>query len=121
MNRILNPREEEIMHILWRLKKAFVKDILENLPDPKPPYNTVSSVVRKLESEGILGYHAYGNTHEYFPILQKSNYRKLMIGRVINNYFSGSPESLLSHFVREEKIDVEQLKQILDQIKDDDQ
>jgi BlaI family transcriptional regulator, penicillinase repressor len=119
MNRILNPREEEIMHILWRLKKAFVKEILNELPNPKPPYNTVSSVVRKLESEGIVGYRAYGNTHQYFPILQKSSYRKLMIGRVLRNYFSGSPESLLSHFVREEKIDVKQLKDLLDQLREE--
>ncbi|MBK8505096.1 MAG: BlaI/MecI/CopY family transcriptional regulator [Saprospiraceae bacterium] len=119
MSRILNPREEEIMHVLWQLKRAFVKDILEELPEPKPPYNTVSSVVRKLESEGIIGHQAYGNTHQYFAILQKTNYRKLMIGRVIRNYFSGSPESLLSHFVKEEKIDIDELKKILDQLKEE--
>jgi len=119
MKRILKPREEEVMHILWRLKRAFVKDILEEMPEPKPPYNTVSSVIRKLENEGIVGYEVYGNTHQYYPILQKNNYRKFMIGRVIRNYFSGSPESLLSHFVREENIDIDQLKQILDQMKEE--
>ena len=107
------------MHVLWRLKQAFVKDIIEQLPEPRPPYNTVSSVVRKLEAEGLVGHHTYGNTHQYFPILQKTNYRKFMIGRVIRNYFSGSPESLLSHFVKEENIDIEHLKKILEQIKEE--
>lgn len=119
MNRILTPREEEVMQILWKLKKAFVKEVLEELPEPRPPYNTVSSIVRKLESEGLVGYEVYGNTHQYFPILTKNSYRKFMIGRVIRNYFSGSPESLLSHFVKEEHIDVEQLREFLDHLKEE--
>lgn len=119
MSRILTPREEEIMQVLWKLKKAFVKEILDELPGPKPPYNTVSSVVRKLESEDLVGHTTYGNTHQYFPILQKGHYRKFIIGRMVRNYFSGSPESLLSHFVKEENIDVEHFRQILDQIKEE--
>ena len=119
MKRILTYREEEIMQILWRLKKAFVREIIEELPDPKPPYNTISSVVRKLESEGLVGFHAYGKTHQYYPILQKSKYRRMIVGRMIHNYFSGSPESLLSHFVKEEEIDAEHLKKLLEQIKEE--
>jgi len=119
MERILTPREEEVMQILWRLKKAFVKDILDELPIPKPPYNTVSSVVRKLEAEGLVGHRTFGNTHEYYPILKKSKYGQNMLGRMVSNYFSGSPESLLSHFVREEKIDPAVLKDLLDQINDE--
>ena len=106
------------MQILWTLNKAFVKDILEELPDPKPPYNTVSSIVRKLENEGFVDHHTYGNTHQYFPLLKKSQYRSTVFSRLLNNYFSGSPESLLSHFVKEEKMDPHELKTIIDRLKD---
>ena len=68
----LTHKEEEIMRILWDLKKGFVKDILEKMSEPKPPYNTISSTVRKLESMGYVGHEAFGKTHRYFPILKNS-------------------------------------------------
>ncbi len=119
MKRTLTPREEEIMQILWRLKAAFVKNILEEIPEPKPPYNTVSSIVRKLEREGMVGHEAYGNTHRYFPILKKSAYRRKMFGKLISDYFSNSPVDLLSHFVKEEKIDIEDLKALLNDLNEE--
>ena len=73
----LTKTEERIMQVLWKLKKAFVKDIIDALPDdPKPPYNTISSVVRLLEKKGYVGYKAYGKTYEYFPLISKLEYRK---------------------------------------------
>ena len=73
----LTKAEERIMQIFWKLKKAFVKDILNQLPDePKPPYNTISSVIRILTSKGYLKYKAYGKTYEYYPAIDKSEYRK---------------------------------------------
>lgn len=119
MKRTLTPREEEVMQILWHLKHAFVKEILAEIPEPKPPYNTVSSVVRKLESEGLISHEAFGNTHRYHPILKKSAYRRKMFGKLVSDYFSDSPVDLLSHFVKEEKIDVEELKDLLDKLKEE--
>lgn len=113
----LNEREELIMQILWRLKKAFVKEILAELPDPKPPITTVSSIVRKLDTEGVIGHDAFGKTHRYYPILEKSAYRKSFFQRMLNNYFGGSPEELLSFFVDEQDVPPEELEQLLDKIK----
>ncbi len=114
----LNPREEEVMQILWKLKKAFVKDILAEInADPKPPYNTVSSVVRKLVANGYIGYNAYGNTHQYYPILKKSQYANWTFRKLFEKYFEGSPEKLLSHFMREEQVAPDELKAILKNIK----
>src|ERR1700710_587257 len=101
----LTKTEERVMHILWQLKKCFVKDIIEAMPDePKPPYNTISSVVRLLEKKGYVGYKAYGKTYEYFPLIEKADYRKHSFGKFFKEYFDGSAESLLSFMVKEEKL-----------------
>lgn len=101
------------MHVLWKLKKSFVKDIIEHLPnDPKPPYNTISSVVRILEKKGYVGYTAYGKTYEYFPIISKSHYRSLAIEKLLANYFDNSAASLLSFMVKEEKLTQEELRKL---------
>jgi predicted transcriptional regulator len=115
----LTKAEERIMQIFWKLKKAFVKDVIEELPDdPKPPYNTISSVVRLLEKKGYLGYTAYGKTHEYHPIVSKSAYRKMYMKKLLSGYFDNSPASLLSFMVKEEKLseeEIQKLKDIIDQ------
>lgn len=101
----LTKTEERIMQVLWYLGTAFVKDIIDKLPDePKPPYNTISSVVRLLEKKGYVGYKAYGKTYEYFPLISKSAYRKHSFGRFFKEYFDGSAESLLSFMVKEENL-----------------
>lgn len=117
MDTMLNPREEEIMRILWKLQKAFVKDILAAMDPPLPPYNTVSSIVRKLEAEGLIGHTAYGNTHQYYPILQKKQYRKWSFERLFNHYFDRSPEALMSFFLNEESLDPENLEEIIRKLK----
>ena len=109
----LTKTEERIMQVLWNLKKAFVKDIIDALPDdPKPPYNTISSVVRLLERKGFVGYKAYGKTYEYFPLISKVEYRKAFFRTMLSGYFDNSAESLLSFMVKEQKISVEELKKI---------
>lgn len=113
----LTHREEEIMRILWKLKKAFVKEIVEQIPEPKPPYNTVSSVVRKLEKEGHVGFEAFGKTHRYFPLLKESHFKKSAFSSLMTNYFSGSPQELLSYFVDENNLSKEEIKELLDKIK----
>lgn len=116
----LTKAEERIMQIFWKLKKAFVKDVIEQISDePKPPYNTISSVVRILATKGYLGYKAYGKTYEYYPAISKSEYRKIQVKKVISGYFSDSPASLLSFMVKEEKLskeEIEKLKDIINKI-----
>lgn len=114
----LNHKEEEVMAILWRLGHAFVHDILAEMEAPQPPYNTVSSIVRKLQDEGLIGFEAFGKTHRYFPILKKEDYRKTAFQRMLDHYFGGSPADLLSYFVKEEKMDPGELDALLKKIKD---
>jgi len=113
----LTRTEERVMQILWKLKKAFVKDIIEAMPDdPKPPYNTISSVVRLLEKKEYVGYKAYGKTYEYFPLISKADYRKASFKKMFTNYFDNSVESLLSFMVKEETVSEEDVKKIKEMI-----
>ena len=112
----LTHREEAVMQILWKLEKAFVKEIVNEM-EPKRPINTVSSIVRKLKEDGHIGYEAFGKTHRYFPILKKEEYRKSSFQRFLDNYFGGSPEQVLSYFVKEENIKPNELNELLERIK----
>lgn len=112
----LTNKEEEIMHILWRLEKAFVKDVLAEVKGDKPHYNTLSTIIRNLEEKGYVGYTAYGKTHHYFPIITKEDYRKKFFNNAIDNYFNSSYKNVVSFFAKEEKISVEELKEIIDLI-----
>lgn len=109
----LTNKEEEIMHILWRLEKAFVKDVLGEIKEEKPHYNTLSTIIRKLEEKGYVGYNAYGKTHQYFPLISKEDYRKGFMSLAINNYFNNSYKNMVSFFAKEEKISVDELKEII--------
>jgi BlaI family penicillinase repressor len=114
----LTKTEERVMQVLWNLKKAFVKDIIEAMPeDPKPPYNTISSVVRLLEKKGYVAYKAYGKTYEYFPAISKAEYRKASFKKIFTGYFDNSVESLLSFMVKEQKLgedDIKKIKEMID-------
>lgn len=112
----LTNKEEEIMRALWDHEKAFVKDLITTLPDPKPHYNTVSTIVRNLEDKGYIGHEAFGKTHRYYPTVSKEDYRKTFMQKTINNYFESSYKNMVSFFAREEKISVSELKEIIDLI-----
>lgn len=112
----LTNKEEEIMHILWKLNKAFVKDVLMEIEDDKPHYNTLSTIIRNLEEKGYVGHNAYGNTHQYFPLVTKEDYRKGFMSNAIENYFNNSYKSMISFFAKEEKISADELREILDMI-----
>ncbi len=116
----LTKTEERVMQLFWKLKKAFVKDIIAAMPGKtKPPYNTISSVVRILEKKGYLSYTAYGKTHEYFPIISKAAYRKVYLKKLLSGYFEDSPATLLSFLVKEEQLseqEISDLKKIIDQL-----
>jgi BlaI family transcriptional regulator, penicillinase repressor len=116
----LTKAEEKIMMIYWKLKKAFVKDVLAELPDePKPPYNTISSVTRILANKGYLKYKSYGKTYEYYPAVSHAQYRKIKVKKMLKVQFGNSPASLLSFIIKEEKLskkEIERLKEIIKEI-----
>lgn len=112
----LTNKEEEIMHILWMLKKAFVKDVLAEIKEDKPHYNTLSTIIRNLEEKGYVAYNAYGKTHQYYPIISKEAYRKRFMNSAIDNYFNSSYKNVVSFFAKEEKISIAELKEIIDLI-----
>lgn len=113
----LTKTEERIMQVLWKLQKAFVKDIIDELDEnPKPPYNTISSIVRLLEKKGYINYKAYGKTYEYFPTITKDEYTKTTFSKMFSGYFDSSPANLLSFMVKEEKLsekDIEEIKKLI--------
>ena len=114
----LTKAEDQIMQILWMLEKAFVKDIIDKLPTPKPAYNTVSTIVRILEKKGFVGYKAYGKTHEYFPLIPKEKYTRFYLNNMMTGYFNGSVQNLVSFFARENKLGVQDIDQLMKQLED---
>jgi len=112
----LTNKEEEIMHILWKLEKGFVKDVMAKIKDEQPHYNTLSTIIRNLEEKGYVGHTAYGKTHQYYPIVSKETYRKAFMNTAIDNYFNNSYKNMVSFFAKEEKISVEELKEIIELI-----
>ena len=109
----LTNKEEEIMQILWRLKKAFVKEVLAEITAEQPHYNTLSTIIRNLEEKGFVSYNAYGNTHQYFPIIKMEDYRKRFMNTAIDTYFDSSYKNMVSFFAEEEKISAKELREIL--------
>src|SRR6185312_8700835 len=108
----LTKAEEQVMQLLWQLSEAVVKDIIELMPEPKPAYNTVSTVVRVLEGKGFIGHKAYGNSHVYFPLISEADYKKFTFDKMMTNYFSNSYQSLVSFLVDEKKLSLEELEEI---------
>jgi BlaI family penicillinase repressor len=109
----LTNKEEEIMHILWKLKKAFVKEVMAEITEDQPHYNTLSTIVRNLEEKGYVAHNAYGKTHQYYPIIAIEDYRKGFMNTAIDNYFNSSYKNMVSFFAKEEKISANELREIL--------
>lgn len=109
----LTKAEEQIMQILWDIEKGFVKDIINEMPDPKPAYNTVSTIVRILEKKGVVGYQAYGNTHQYHPLVSKKEYTGSYIKGFIKNYFGNSYKQMVSFFAKEDNLTVKEMESII--------
>lgn len=111
----LTNREEEIIQILWEKKEAYVKDIIDSLNEtPKPHYNTISTLVRLMADKGWVGYRVMGGSHKYFPILQKEEYRKSFMSKMISDYFDNSYKDLVSFFAKQEKLTADDLREILE-------
>jgi BlaI family penicillinase repressor len=109
----LARREEQIMQALWLLEKAFVKELIVELPDPKPHYNSVATMVRILEEKGFVDHEAFGNTFRYFPLVSKEDYRRHTLGDIVKHYFNDSYPSMLAFFAKEEKISEADMEEIL--------
>ncbi len=112
----LTKAEEELMQILWKLGKGFVNDILDELKNPKPAYNTVSTIVRILEKKGFVDHTAYGKSHEYYPIVSKKEYTKTYFGHFMKNYFGNSYREMVSFFTSDNNLnllELEELKQAM--------
>lgn len=117
----LTKVESQLMQVLWKLDKAFVKEIIKELPDPKPAYSTVATIIRILENKGVIGYEAFGKSHRYYPLITKEDYMRHEADKFLGNYFSNSVQDMFSFFVHEKKIDLkdaEQLLKMIDKIKD---
>jgi predicted transcriptional regulator len=112
----LTKAEEEIMQQLWELKRSYVKEIIERLPEPKPAYTTVSTIVRILETKGFIDHEAFGKTHQYFPKVSKEDYRKFVTDKLMNGYFDNSVEEMVSFFVKEQQINLGEADEILKMI-----
>jgi predicted transcriptional regulator len=108
----LTRAEEQIMQVLWELKKTFVKNIINELPNPKPAYNTVSTIVRILETKGFVGHEAFGKSHQYYPLVSREDYKSFATQKLLTNYFENSVESMFSFFVKENKIDLKEADEI---------
>jgi predicted transcriptional regulator len=109
----LTNKEEEIMHILWKLKKAFVKEVMAEITEEQPHYNTLSTIIRNLEEKGYVSHNAFGNTHQYYPIVSIEDYRKKFMNTAIDNFFNSSYKNMVSFFAKEEKISAAELREIL--------
>jgi len=109
----LTRAEEQIMQILWEIEKGFVKDILKHFPEPRPAYNTVSTIIRILQEKGFVSHRAYGRTHEYYPVVSKEEYTRSRMSSLVKDYFSNSFEKMVSFFAREKKISLKEMEDII--------
>lgn len=113
----LTKAEEQIMQVLWKLGPSFVKDMIDAMPEPRPHYNTVSTLVKILVDKGFVNYKAYGKSHQYFAIVSKEEYSHKTVKNLVSGYFEGSFSNMVSFFVKEKDMSVAELEKLLQQIK----
>ncbi|MBN1939876.1 MAG: BlaI/MecI/CopY family transcriptional regulator [Candidatus Aminicenantes bacterium] len=108
----LTRAEEQVMQVLWKLDQGFVKDVIDELPEPKPAYNTVSTIIRILEKKGVVSHRAFGNTYEYFPLITKDEYKKKFFKSFLARYFGDSFPDMVSFFAGDRDLSLEDLEEI---------
>ena len=118
MDRQLTKAEEQLMQVLWKLEEASVKEIIEQLPTPKPAYNTVSTIIRILETKEFVTHKPKGRGYIYHPIIEESDYKNQSLNKLVNGYFEGSFKSMVSFFMKKNDIDIKDLESILKNIND---
>lgn len=109
----LTKAEEKIMRILWGIGEGFIKDIIEQYPDPKPPYNSVSTIVRVLVQKEIVGFRAFGNTHQYYPLITREEYSKGQLSRLVSDYYNNSLTEVVSFFTESRKLSKKELDEAM--------
>ena len=113
----LAKREEQIMKVFWDLEKAFIRDVIPHLPDPKPHYNSVATMVKILEEKGFLSHETVGNMYCYYPVVSRDEYQKHALKDIVSQYFDNSYPRMLAFFAKEQNLSEKELKEILDLIK----
>lgn len=113
----LTRAEEEIMQVLWKLDSAFVKEVIEELDEPKPAYNTVSTIIRILEQKGFVGHEPHGKSYKYHPLVSKESYTQKFMSGFVNRYFSGSYQQMVSFFTKQEDLSLGELEELMVELK----
>lgn len=116
----LTKAEEQVMQVLWEAEKGFVKDLIAQMPEPKPKYNTVSTIIRILETKGFVDHKAYGKTHEYFPTVSKEDYSNYYLKSFMGRYFGGSFKQMVSFFVKENNMDLKTFEELQAHLNEED-
>ena len=114
----LTKAEEKIMKILWGIKEGFIKDIIDQYPDPKPPYNSVSTIVRVLVQKEIVGFKAYGKSHQYHPLISKEEYSKGQLSRLVSDYYNNSLKQVVNFFSESKKLNEDELDEVMKMLED---
>lgn len=114
----LTKAELQIMQILWTKEKAFANEILKEMSEPRPAYNTVSTVLRVLVEKKFVSYDSFGKTYQYYPLVNREDYMERYMSNVVNNFFSGSVKAVVSFFTQKEKLSKEEIDEIIDILKD---
>ena len=113
----LTKAEDQIMQILWKLNEGFVNDIVDKMPEPKPAYNTVSTIVRILEKKGFVDHKAFGKTHQYFPLISKQEYTRSFMKNFMGSYFGNSFKEMVSFFAKEDNMSVGEIEKLMNEVK----
>lgn len=114
----LTKAEEKMMMILWDIKKGFINDIIDEMPNPKPPYNSVSTIVRVLVKKNIVGYKKYGTAYQYYPLIKKEEYRKGQLGSLVKNYYNNSFKQVVSFFSEDKNLNSEEVDEVIQMLMD---
>ena len=117
MYKQLTKSEEQIMHAIWKYDKAFLREILEALPEPRPHQNTVATIVKILVDKAFVGIELVGRNHLYYPLISKEDYSKGTVEQVVSGYFEGSFSNMVSFFLKEKNLSVTELEQLLDEVR----
>ena len=114
----LTKAELQIMQVLWQKENAFVNEILQELEEPRPAYNTVSTVLRVLQNKGFVAYRNFGKNYQYYPLVSKESYTNRFMNRVVDNFFSGSVKAMVSFFTKKEKMSVQEIDELIEMLKE---
>jgi len=117
----LSPKEETVLNYFWKHGAMFVKELLDLLDEPKPHYNTVSTIIRTLEEKGYIKYKSFGNSYQYYATVSETDYRNKSLNQVVDKYFGKSYKRVVSALIEEEKLSIEELQELIKQVRDQSQ